>query len=107
MKLTDPPLATIVFSNEDALKRLNSILHPRVIDDFLTWCETFVEQPYIIQEAAIIYESGIAGFFDKIIHVSCPKELAIERVVKRDGIDAKLVIQRMRFQMKEEEGRSC
>ena len=98
-----PSLATIVFSNEDALKRLNSILHPRVIDDFLTWCETFVEQPYIIQEAAIIYESGIAGFFDKIIHVSCPKEIAIERVVKRDGIDAKLVIQRMRFQMKEEE----
>ena len=96
-------LATIVFSDEKALGRLDSILHPMVIDDFLHWCETFREHPYIIHEAAIIFESGVAGIFDRIIHVSCPKEIAIERVIKRDGIDAISVLKRMQFQMENTE----
>jgi dephospho-CoA kinase len=96
-------LAAIVFSDEKALMKLNSILHPLVLNDFLKWCEDFGKHPYIIQEAAIIYESGVADIFDKIIHVSCPKEIAIERVVKRDGIDANLVLQRMNFQMEDDE----
>jgi len=49
------------FSDERALRRLDSILHPMVIDDFMHWCETFREHPYIIHEAAIIFESGVAG----------------------------------------------
>jgi dephospho-CoA kinase len=92
-------LASIVFSDEKALVALNSILHPLVICDFTLWCETFSEQPYIIQEAAIIFESRVNGIFDKIIHVSCPKEIAIERVMKRDGVDRDMVLQRMRLQM--------
>jgi dephospho-CoA kinase len=101
-------LATIVFSDEKALMTLDSILHPMVIDDFMHWCEKFREHSYIIQEAAIIFESGVAGIFDRIIHVSCPKEIAIERVMKRDGIDVNSVLQRMRYQMEDAEkaGRS-
>jgi dephospho-CoA kinase len=101
-------LATIVFSDQKALMTLDSILHPMVIDDFMHWCETFGEHPYIIQEAAIIFESGVAGIFDRIIHVSCPKEIAIERVMKRDWIDDNSVLQRMRYQMEDAEkaGRS-
>ena len=88
--------------------KLNSILHPLVLSDFLNWCKAFEKVPYIIQEAAVIYESGVAGFFDKIIHVSCPKEIAIDRVVKRDGTDANLVLQRMQFQMEGRgESRTC
>jgi len=96
-------LATIVFSDKKALATLDSILHPMVIDDFTHWCEAFREYPYIIQEAAIIFESGVANLFDRIIHVSCPKEIAIERVMKRDGIDSNSVLQRMRFQMEDAE----
>ena len=96
-------LATIVFSDDKAMMTLDSILHPMVIDDFMNWCETFRKHPYIIQEAAIIFESGVAGIFDRIIHVSCPKEIAIERVIKRDGIDANSVLQRMRYQMEDAE----
>ncbi len=98
-----PLLANLVFSDEKSLMTLNSILHPLVIDDFTRWCLTYGQFPYIIQEAAIIFESGIAGLFDNIIYVSCPKEIAIERVMKRDGIDGNLVMKRMQFQMKDEE----
>lgn len=96
-------MATIVFSDKKALATLDSILHPMVIDDFMHWCEAFSEYLYIIQEAAIIFESGVANLFDRIIHVSCPKEIAIERVMKRDGIDGNSVLQRMRFQMEDAE----
>jgi len=96
-------LATLVFSDEKKLATLNSILHPLVIDDFIHWCESLREHLYIIQEAAIIFESGEAGLFDRIIHVSCPKEIAIERVMKRDGVDIDPVLQRMRHQMEDDE----
>lgn len=96
-------LANLVFSDGEALAALNSILHPLVIDDFTSWCEAYTGRPYIIQEAAIIFESGVAALFDKIIHVSCPKAIAIERVMQRDGMDREQVLQRMRFQMEDEE----
>jgi dephospho-CoA kinase len=96
-------LAAVVFSDEKALMTLNSILHPLVIEDFTRWCEDQREQPYILHEAAIIFESGAAGLFDKIIHVSCQKEIAIERVMKRDGADGNSVLQRMRCQMDDAE----
>jgi dephospho-CoA kinase len=98
-----PELAKIVFSDEKALMALNSILHPLVIHDFAEWRKTQRHHPYIIQEAAIIFESGVAALFDKVIHVSCPKEIAIGRVMKRDGTDGNSVRQRMRYQMDDEE----
>lgn len=96
-------LARRVFSDGEALAALNGILHPLVLDDFTSWCEAYAEKPYIIQEAAIIFESGIADLFDKIIHVSCPKEIAIERVMQRDGMNRDHVLQRMSFQMEDEQ----
>jgi dephospho-CoA kinase len=94
-------LANLVFQDEGGLNTLNSILHPMVIKDFMNWCGAYQEHPYIIQEAAIIFESGVEKLFDKIILVSCPKEIAIERVIKRDGVDGNSVLQRMRFQMED------
>lgn len=96
-------LASIVFTDEKALLVLNSILHPLVKQDFRHWTELQVNKPYVIQEAAIIYESGSAGEYDSIIHVSCPKEIAIDRVIKRDRIDGHSVLRRMQFQLEDEE----
>ena len=94
-------LAALAFADKELLKKLNAILHPLVIEDFERWCERFEERPYVIQEAAIIFESGHASIFNKIIHVSCPKEIAIERVMRRDGISEEAVLQRMQFQMED------
>jgi len=96
-------LASVVFSDKDALKWLNSLLHPLVREDFRRWASGHAAQPYVIQEAAIIFESGFGDEFDFIIHVACPKEIAIGRVVKRDGTDGNSVMQRMRFQMDDAE----
>ena len=96
-------LATIVFTDEKALLLLNSIPHPRIKQDFRNWAQAQENKPYVIQEAAIIYESGFSKEYDYIIHVSCPKETAIDRVVKRDRIDGHSVLRRMQFQLDDAE----
>jgi dephospho-CoA kinase len=96
-------LATMVFTDEQALRLLNSILHPKIKQDFRNWALMHSDKPYVIQEAAIIFESGFRPEYDYIIHVSCPKETAIDRVIKRDKIDGHSVLRRMQFQFDDAE----
>jgi len=96
-------LASIVFTDEKALLLLNSILHPRIKQDFREWTELQDNKPYVLQEAAIIFESGFRKEYDYVVHVSCPKEIAIDRVVKRDNIDGHSVLRRMQFQLEDAE----
>ena len=96
-------LASIVFTDPFALEILNSILHPRVKVDFGKWADEQANAPYVIQEAAIIFETGSAADYNFIIHTSCAKEIAIDRVMRRDRIDANSVLRRMQFQMEDAE----
>ncbi|MCX6266991.1 MAG: dephospho-CoA kinase [Bacteroidetes bacterium] len=96
-------LASIVFTDGQALKLLNSILHPRIKQDFRNWVLIHSDKQYVIQEAAIIFESGFRAEYDYIIHVSCSKETAIDRVIKRDKIDGHSVLRRMQFQLDDAE----
>ncbi|MEI6682025.1 MAG: dephospho-CoA kinase [Bacteroidota bacterium] len=96
-------LASIVFTDPFALEILNSILHPRVKVDFRKWSDDQPDAPYVIQEAAIIFESGSAAEYNYIIHTSCPKEIAIDRIIYRDRIDVNSVMRRMQFQMDDAE----
>jgi dephospho-CoA kinase len=95
-------LAKIVFSDPLELNKLNAILHPLVKEDFRKWCNSHKGNPYIIQEAAIILESGLKDEYDRIIHVSCPEEIAIERAIHRDSADRDQVLKRLRYQWKDE-----
>lgn len=96
-------LATIVFADSHKLSQLTDILHPLVIEDFREWCRSKKESIYVIHEAAIIFESGVEKDFDKIIHVSCQKEIAIQRVIERDGTTREEILKRMQFQLTDEE----
>jgi dephospho-CoA kinase len=96
-------LGAVVFNDSAALKTLNGILHPLVMNRFQEWCLQHAASPYILHEAAIIFESGYAGAFDRIIHISCPEETGIGRVVKRDHVRRSEVQERIRFQMSNEE----
>ena len=93
-----------VFSDTRALKTLNSIVHPAVKSDFNLWCTT-QKGPYIIKEAAILFESKSNIGLDKVILVSSPKELKISRVLKRDQTDEQSVLERMDAQWKDSEKR--
>ncbi len=96
--LNKKALATIVFSDSGALAKLNNLVHPAVEKHFNAWV-TQQNSPYVIQEAAILFESGFNKFMDKTIVVAAPEELRIERVVKRDNVSAEEIRKRMQHQL--------
>ncbi len=92
-----------VFNRPDRLEKLNQLVHPRVREDYRNWLSQ-QSLPYIIKEAALLYETGSAKELDKIIAVYAPEDLRIARVVKRDPYrNAAAVKEVMLRQMNEEE----
>jgi len=96
-------LAEIVFSDKNKLSLLNAILHPLVEQDFNSWCSTFQDKAYILQEAAILFESGFHRLFDATIQVTAPEDICIARVMKRDRVSREMVLDRMRNQWSQDE----
>jgi dephospho-CoA kinase len=95
-------LINTVFTHEQKLKLLNSIVHPRVKISFEVWLNNHEHLPCVIKEAAILFESGAYRQVDKIIVVTAPVELRIKRVMERDGVDRESVLLRINRQYPEE-----
>ncbi len=95
-------LANIVFSDKEKLALLNSITHPLTINDANEWMAK-QKSPYIIKEAALLFESNAAKHLDYFIGVSAPLAIRIKRVMQRDAITEIEVVNRINRQMNEEE----
>ena len=93
-------LAEIVFKDKEKLHLLNSLVHPITIARAEEW---MVQQntPYVIKEAALIFESGSQENLDYVIGVSAPLALRIQRTMKRDGVTREEVLNRMQHQIQE------
>jgi len=96
-------LANKVFGKESEIQKLNAIVHPIVFADFDKWCSERKHLPYIVKEAALIFETILHQKLDKVIHVSAPEELRIARVMLRDACSKEEVLNRIARQMNEEE----
>ena len=94
-------VAQEVFSNKEKLDKLNAIIHPYVQHDFLQWKQS-QQAPYVIKEAAILFESGSYRDCDFIIMVTAPLEERIKRVMLRDKIDRETVEKRIKNQWNDE-----
>lgn len=77
-------IASKVFNDKEILDQMNQLVHPKVGKDFTSWSQKFRDSPYVIKEAALLYESGSYKTLDKVIVVTAPEELRIQRVLKRD-----------------------
>lgn len=95
-------LAQLVFNAPEKLGQLNNIIHPKVKQDFENWVQKHHNHPFVIKEAAILFESGSYQFCDKIITVTAPENVRIQRVMQRDGITEDQVLARIQNQWKEE-----
>jgi len=95
-------LSGIVFKNPAKTKLLNSLVHPATIADAAKWMQ-MQSTPYVIKEAALIFESGSNKDLDYVIGVKSPAELRIKRAMVRDNISAAQVQARIDRQMDEEE----
>lgn len=97
-KLNKTYLSSIVFNDPYLLSILNSIVHPVTIKAAWDWAATQTA-PYVIKEAALIFESAAAEGLNFIIGVTAPVNLRIQRVMQRDHCSIEEVQKRMRNQI--------
>ncbi len=94
-------IAEFVFNNPDKLKELNAIVHPEVRLHFKNWLKEHKNYPFIIKEVAILFETGGNKQCDKVILITAPEELRIERAMKRDNVTKKDILVRIKNQFSE------
>ena len=95
-------LSEQVFNDSEKIKLLNSLVHPATLKDAAEWMEK-QKAPYVIKEAALIFESGSEKMLDYVIGVKAPLALRIERTIKRDNVTSDEVQARIDLQIDEEE----
>lgn len=77
-------LSKQVFNDPERLEILNKLVHPRVAVDFRKWVDQKKRHPYVLKEAALLYEAGSYESLDKIVVVYANEVVRIQRVLKRD-----------------------
>jgi dephospho-CoA kinase len=103
-KLNRPYLANHVFENKDKLEQLNRLVHPAVGEDYRQWRKQYLDRPYTLKEAALLFETGSFHELDQTILVYAPLPLRIQRVILRDPLRTKTDIEKIvRNQMPEDE----
>lgn len=93
-------ISSIVFNDKEKLELLNSLVHPVTIADAKEWFSK-QQAPYVVKEAALLFESGTAEGLDYIIGVTAPAALRMKRVMDRDAVTAEEVKRRMANQLEE------
>jgi dephospho-CoA kinase len=76
-------LAARVFNDEEKISIINGLVHPAVKKDFEKWVLK-QDSPYVLKEAALLFESGSYKDLDKVINVSAPLKIRINRIMLRD-----------------------
>lgn len=103
-KIDRKKMAAIIFEDAEKLLQIQQLIHPLVKKRFEEWKEDYQKQAlYCIREAAILIESGAYKDCDKIIVVTAPEEVRIQRVMLRDKVSRQEVLSRMAHQMQESE----
>jgi len=99
-------IAGIVFNNPDELAKLNALVHPATFRAFDVWVQQFKDRtdiPYVLKEAAVLFESGSYKMCHRSLMVSAPLDIRVKRVMQRDGITQEEVQSRNARQMSEEQ----
>lgn len=94
-------LSYLLFKNEEAMRFIESVLYPALNQHFDEWCEQ-QNSPYVLYESAILFEKNYLKYFDKIIFVSAPEDIRLQRVMLRDDCTEENVRSRMRLQLAED-----
>ncbi|MCJ0222005.1 dephospho-CoA kinase [Clostridioides difficile] len=98
-------LGKIVFSDEEKLKELNNLTHPRIREKIISEIEKLRKkgENIAVLDAAILVESGFLDMVDKLLVVTCKQEVQISRIQKRDNCSEQEALSRINSQMSQEE----
>lgn len=101
-KLNRDYIASKIFNDKSLLTKMNAIVHPKVASHFKHWLKK-QDAPYVVKEAAIIFENNLEHQYDYIITVVADKELRIKRVINRDKVTKSKVESIMDNQLSDKE----
>ena len=91
-------LASRIFVDESNVRRVNSLVHPVVKEDFVRWA-AMQNTPLVAVETALLYESGMIDVVDKVLAVWTDAETAVRRTMQRSGMSRSQVFSRMQKQI--------
>jgi dephospho-CoA kinase len=94
-------LAKLIFNDKNLLEKVNALVHPAIFDLFRSWAQVQTG-PYVIMEAAILFESGGSKLVDRTATVVAPEEERVNRVIRRNSLSREQVMARMRNQLDDE-----
>lgn len=97
-RLNRKAMADVIFHDKKMLNMVNALVHPAVHKDAEKWMSVQTG-PYLLYEAALLIENGSYRNFDRIIVVTAPEELRIQRVMRRDKISRENVMARINSQL--------
>ena len=103
VKIDRLKIKEIVFNNKEKLKKLNDLIHPKVMEEFKKIKENTGKNDIIIFDVPLLFESGMDKMCDKIILVFTDKKIQIKRMLERDGITEELAEKIINSQMSLEE----
>lgn len=95
-------IAAIVFNDKEQLARLNAMVHPATFRAFDEWVNAIKDVPYVLKEAALLFESDSYKMCDYSIMVQAPFQLRLKRVMERDSLSRAEVESRESKQFSEE-----
>lgn len=99
-------LSKLIFNDKSLLSKMNNIVHPAVGMDAARWAQKELEAvPYVIQESALMFETGSYKYYNKTVLVDAPIEMRIKRVMDRDQSTREDVMNRINKQLPSEDKR--
>ena len=102
-KLDRKKIADLVFNSPTQLTQLNNIVHPLVKNHFIEWLKIHSNAHFVIKEVAILFETGGDKACDKVILVTAPEEIRIQRAMLRDNVTKETILNRINNQLPESE----
>jgi dephospho-CoA kinase len=102
-KLDRKVIGQLVFTSPELLKKLNAIVHPLVKTHFIDWLQQHKTASFVIKEVAILFESGGNKECDKVILVTAPEAIRIQRTMLRDNISQEAILNRIQNQLSDAE----
>lgn len=102
-KLNRKKIASVVFVNQEMLKKLTEIVHPEVIKHFDSFIKKNQNNEFIFLESAVLFESGLNKFVDLLVLVTASETERIRRVIARDNISEQQIRLRMERQIVDDE----
>jgi dephospho-CoA kinase len=96
-------MAELIFNDKSLLEKVNQIIHPRVAAHFNEWCAIHAGHRYVIEESALLFESNAYLAFNRIITVTSPEDIRIQRVIRRKNMSHEKIMAIIKNQLPEQE----